>query len=193
MWPAQGGCWRAGRSQGGRQPLAANTCAPPLPRASSPPQGFTIFIGNWAGDDDGELREAMAQHGRLVRCFIMRNPAGQSKHYAYAGARAGRGRGGQGKGAVGTGQGGGRTGGRACAAGRWKGQEGGGAVGDVGALTTALNMRHTLPPYPLTPPPACPLVPLRAEYESEAEMNAAMRGLDTRHREEQQKNQRCGH
>jgi hypothetical protein len=83
------------------QPLPATAlllgpCAGPAPPAPHhrPASALqtTLFVGNVGEDtDDRQLQDDLSQHGRLVRCFVMRNAAGESKGYAFAGgARAGR-------------------------------------------------------------------------------------------------------
>lgn len=43
-----------------------------------------LFLNNLSGDvaSDEGLRAHCAAHGPLERCFVVRNPAGDSKHYA---------------------------------------------------------------------------------------------------------------
>lgn len=43
----------------------------------------TLFLGNVVDDDDEKLKQDMEKYGEVVRCFILRNPQGQSKGYGF--------------------------------------------------------------------------------------------------------------
>lgn len=56
----------------------------PNPTTRLPHLQVSLFIGNVLDDDEAALRQELSQYGMLVRCFIMRNPSGDSKQYAFA-------------------------------------------------------------------------------------------------------------